>query len=287
MENKNLKLKKQILKKLKTLKNNQEIHSLHLIGSHTNKNKKLDKINDFDLLILLNNKLNPQNYTKITNQLKEISKEFETNKIYINVETTHANIKLKPKKQINIQLHQLTYYYKEFIESFNQGNLALHNWVLTAKTIFGTELKELVQINPISKNLLKHKRDSIIFFINIIQEKKNIGLKHITQNNKLIKTPINIPVTESDELELFYIAINETLGTLLKYTNQQNKIYSTQKREKFLLKTLNNKEYLKTYQILKNIKIKLRNCQKIEFNLNYFKKTTLNILQDLKQKFEI
>lgn len=286
-KNERLEFKKKLLNSLKKLEINKEIHSLHLIGSHTDENKDLNRINDFDILVLLKDKLNPKNYSNVRNNLNSICEKFETNKVHLDVEIIHGNVKLKPKKQINIQLHQLTFYYKDFIIGFNDGNLALHNWVLTGKTIFGTDLKKLVEIKPILREQLIHKRDSINFFLQIINKKKNIGVKHIVQGEELVKESVEIPVTELDELELFYVAINETLATLMKYQNQENKLYSIKEREQFLMKVLENKEYLKVYQSLGKIKANLRNCKEVKFDLNYFKKVTLDILNQLKKKFNL
>ncbi len=282
-----LKFKKELLNSLKDLKKDTEIHSLHLIGSHTNKDKDLDRINDFDILVLLKNKLNTKNYANVTNNLKRICKKFESNEVYLNVEIIHGNIKPKPKRQINIQLHQLTFYYKDFIKHFNEGNLALHNWVLTAKTIFGMDLKKLIEIKPTSKEQLNHKRDSIDFFIKIIQEKKNVGVKHIIRNDKLVKESVDIPVSELDELELFYIAINETIGTLLKYKYQNNKIYTIKERERFLMKILKDTNYLNAYKDLGKIKAKLRNCKDIKCDFAYLKKITLKTLKELKKELNL
>ena len=282
-----IQLKRDIIKDLKNLKKNANIHSLHLIGSHTDENKSLDRLNDFDILVLTNEKLNGNNYSSISKNLNEICNKYNSNEVQMIVETTHANIKLKPKKDTNIQLHQITFFYEDFIKGFNSGNLALHNWVLMGKTIFGKPLRDLVDVKPISKEQLSHERDSIDFFIRIINDKKNIGSAHVIKGDELIKKTIQIPVTEEDELELFFIALNETLGNLLKFTHQKNIIYSFKERIIFLKQNLNNQEYVDVLINLKQIKDRLRNCEKIGYDLNYFKQATLRILKALNNKFKL
>ena len=121
----------------------------------------------------------------------------------------------------------------------------------------------------------------------IINDKKNIGSAHVIKGDELIKKTIQIPVTEEDELELFFIALNETLGNLLKFTHQKNIIYSFKERIIFLKQNLNNQEYVDVLINLKQIKDRLRNCEKIGYDLNYFKQATLRILKALKNKFKL
>lgn len=284
MKNKSerLKLKRAVLRELKKLQANSLIRSLSLIGSHVDSFKDLDSINDFDLLILLNSPLNPENYSLIYRSLQEIGKKFESDEVHFSVETIHGNIKPAPKKKFNIQLHQLTFYYNDFSSSLKKGNLALHNWVLMAKTLFGVPLKEDFPLTSLSKEQLFSERDSVDFFISLFKTNQNQGSKYVIKAKKLVKEKISLPLSVEDQLELFFIAINETLGNFLKYSSGKNEIPSVKAREDFLVRSLGEKKYLEAYRTLRKIKSSLRNLEKIDFDFSSLKEITLEILGKLK-----
>jgi len=262
------------------------IHSIHLIGSHTDKYKPFDRINDLDILCLTKKEFNASIYQEITEKLKKVAQKYTTDNIYIGIETRHANIKLKPQKNehTTIQLHQLTFDFKNFKNAVLKGNLALHNWVIGAKPIVGENLESLIELPLISKKFLSHERDSIDFMLKAMDSDYNTAVVHTKKNDELIIETQNIKMDKYDKLELCHTAVKEICGTLLKYFNQKNKIYSEQQRIKFIKNNIGYQAVI-LYEDLSRIKQETRNLIFKDYNERYYVEYTKGVLRKLENLY--
>ncbi|MEK6927418.1 MAG: nucleotidyltransferase domain-containing protein [Nanoarchaeota archaeon] len=139
------------------LSKNKEIVSLTLVGSFANPDKKLEKFNDIDLVIILD-KVTKEKLSKIENIAKEIKEKFEDNKTGITHTFKIGPIKVKSKKKTTVMLHFLVYdpdKYVKYESTLTRHSFQFHN------PLIGKPLKTISEIKRITKTDIFNEIDGI------------------------------------------------------------------------------------------------------------------------------
>lgn len=82
--------------------------SISLMGSMSNKNARLTKLNDLDLFYLFK-KMDFKSYEKLKQLNEQLVKQFSTNKIQVHAAYRGGHIKCESNKEINILIHNLMF----------------------------------------------------------------------------------------------------------------------------------------------------------------------------------
>lgn len=271
------KIKKELFHEIKQLKI-EGLISISLIGSFQYA-KKLEKVNDIDLIVLVK-ELSPKSYEDIKNKFSKIAKSLSNDKLKFLIETRRGPIKPSQiKERIVIQLHLLIHGSDSWENIDDAISFDAVNFNICIKG------KNLNKVAPLPKLKLEWVLNDFQMHKNNLQKLKVRLLEWENEKGKLVRKELEKELSLEEQYEgVLYAIISSFLNFLRYYTPHLIK------NKEILL--IDGKKRLpnKYFQILKEafeIKEKLRKGDNIlKPNIKEFQNKALELINFLETKIK-
>jgi len=193
--------------------------SITLFGSYSEEGKRLNKLNDIDLLIILK-KMDFINYNFVIGFLEKFVRVRSNKEIGLRVEKRYGPFLEKMKSKITINIHAIIFDVKTFQDYVNKNPLAVHTFI-DKKPIFGKSIHTMIKNRALTKEDIKSARLGIDFYLKTIETGYGEYLTVVfDKNNEPIWKPEKINISKEQQL------IN--LAKSLKFSFQYIWLYAKQ-----------------------------------------------------------
>lgn len=243
----NKRIRKIIKELIERLKHDKNIVSITLVGSFADDNKKLEKFNDIDLVLILK-ELKSKDVIKLKRLGKYLKKKFSTKKTGITCTLKIGPIKVVSEKQKTMMLHFLVYPEKEYTKY--ESSLTRYSFQ-NYKPLLGKPLKEINEVKFVKKNDLFNDIDGIPTMKEWIKTK---SAEYVEPTEKGIKIkPLKLTNKQYEEIIIYSVLrlasnmlriLGEKSDTNSKTYNQFRKVYPIKLKD-LPLKTLKLKGKLR------------------------------------------
>ena len=264
------------------LGNQKNIINLTLVGSFIDKND-LDKINDIDLIVIIN-KLNRNNFNKIVNKVKKIKPKdliSKKNRLYVN--STFGPLKFNKNKN-DLVIHLMIYDLDGHINHCVKSPFTVFDWE-RSKFFFRKQIKDIFSVGTLQLRDFIEGRRGVKNYLNDLINKKISYREYKFHRKKYITVSKNIHLSDRDKFEFYFHIIKNLILNFIKFFNKKNKLYLIKKNDKQINKYFGKKFYIKN---IKNINLLLEKKKYLNYTLDKkFDKWMLKFIEDYSRSLNI
>lgn len=263
--------------------------SLSPVGSHANREKPLERTNDFDLILIFD-KLTTDILENLKKEAAELAKTLDRPNHAVWPEFRVGPIKALCPRPADFctMLHFLVFDVGSFNDYIKLSPFITLDWSQFSPLI-GKPLNQLFTFTwPTSNDLISAPRHSIAYYRKIIREKVYVFVTMENKNGRLIPVPSSTPMNESQFAEVCSNTMNKLmLNAVILYSHSLQQWSADQLLKKFIEVLPFFKGEEKTLAAINGLKSKIRKGEQVPFSSPELEQMMNSFFDNLEREVQI